>query len=66
MAISQISWHIGRKPMEGSWLFQLHDHPEAIPTLMAGLGRFISEHTDPNDYRGKLFIVEPHRIRIRS
>ncbi len=45
---------------------QLHDHPETIPTLMAGLGRFISEHTDPNDYRGKLFIVEPRRIRIRS
>ncbi|MEX2125982.1 MAG: DUF5615 family PIN-like protein [Woeseia sp.] len=45
---------------------QLHDHPEVISTLMAGLGRFISEHADPNDYRGKLFIVEPHRIRIRS
>jgi predicted nuclease of predicted toxin-antitoxin system len=45
---------------------QLHDHPETIPTLMAGLGRFIAEHPDPNDYRGKLFIVEPHRIRIRS
>ncbi len=45
---------------------QLHDHPETIPTLMAGLGRFIFEHANPNDYRGKLFIVEAHRIRIRS
>ncbi|HJR69343.1 MAG TPA: DUF5615 family PIN-like protein [Gammaproteobacteria bacterium] len=45
---------------------QLHDHPETIPALMAGLRRFISEHPDPHDYHGKLFIVEPHRIRIRS
>jgi hypothetical protein len=45
---------------------QLHDHPETIPALMAGFGRFIAEHPDPNDYRGKLLIVEPHRIRIRS
>jgi hypothetical protein len=42
------------------------DHPERIPTLMAGLGGFISEHPDSNDYRGKLFVAEPHRIRIRS
>ena len=38
---------------------QLHDHPEAIPTLMAGLGRFISEHTDPNDYRGAFYRRTP-------
>jgi hypothetical protein len=44
---------------------QLHDHPETIPSLVAGLARFISERPHPHDYQGKLFIVEPHRIRIR-
>ncbi len=36
---------------------QLHDHPEIIPALMAELGRFLAEHSDPDYYRGKLFLV---------
>ena len=50
----------------GIMAIQLRDHPETIPALMAGLSQFISERPRPDDYRGKLFIVEPHRIRIRS
>jgi predicted nuclease of predicted toxin-antitoxin system len=45
---------------------QLNDHPETIPYLMAGLTRFLSDHPDQMFYRGKLLLVEPHRIRIRE
>ena len=45
---------------------QLHDHPEAIPSLMTGLREFLTQHDDATYYRGKLFLIEPHRIRIRS
>jgi predicted nuclease of predicted toxin-antitoxin system len=45
---------------------QLNNHPETIPYLMAGLLRFLSENPDQSFYMGKLFIVEPHRIRIRQ
>jgi predicted nuclease of predicted toxin-antitoxin system len=44
---------------------QLHNHPETIPTLMANLVRFIRANKERDFYRGRLFIVEPHRIRIR-
>jgi predicted nuclease of predicted toxin-antitoxin system len=45
---------------------QLNNHPETIPYLMAGLLGFLSDHPDQTFYRGKLLIVEPHRIRIRE
>jgi predicted nuclease of predicted toxin-antitoxin system len=45
---------------------QLHDHPEIIPALMTERGRFFAAHPDPSYYHGKLFLVEVHRIRIRS
>jgi hypothetical protein len=45
---------------------QLHDHPEAIPALMASLGQFLAEHDDSSHFRGKLFVVETHRIRVRA
>lgn len=54
------------KDYRGIVALQLHDHPETIPTLMAGFGRFIAEHSDPSHYAGRLFVVEAHRIRIRS
>lgn len=54
------------KDYRGIVALQLHDHPETIPTLMAGFGRFIAEHSDSGYYAGKLLVVEAHRIRIRS
>src|ERR1035437_2729892 len=45
---------------------QLNNHPETIPYLMAGLISFLSDHPNQMFYRGKLLIVEPHRIRIRE
>ena len=44
---------------------QIRDHPEAIPVVMRRLVQFLSESSDQTYYFGKLFLVEPHRIRIR-
>ena len=45
---------------------QLHNHPEVIPPLMTRLLAFIAINPEREFYRGKLFLVEPHRIRIRE
>lgn len=44
---------------------QLHNHPEIIPRLIKGLITYCAAHPEQDFYRGKLFIVEAHRIRIR-
>jgi hypothetical protein len=50
----------------GILALQLHNHPEIIPQLMENFGRFLDRQSDREFFRGKLFIVEVHRIRIRS
>ena len=45
---------------------QLHNHPEVIPPLMKRWLDFCAANPEPEFYRGKLFLVEPHRIRIRE
>jgi hypothetical protein len=45
---------------------QLHNHPEVIPQLMKRLLDFCASNPEQDFYRGKLFVVEPHRIRIRE
>ncbi len=45
---------------------QLHNHPEVIPSLMEQFVAFLSANASQTYYHGKLFIVEPHRIRIRE
>jgi len=45
---------------------QLKNHPETIPSLMERLAAFLTANPDQVFYRGKLIIVEPHRIRIRQ
>jgi predicted nuclease of predicted toxin-antitoxin system len=45
---------------------QLHNHPEIIPLLMENLLSFLDANSGRDFYRGKLFIVEVHRIRIRA
>ena len=45
---------------------QLHNHPEVIPKLMEKFAAFLAANPESEYYRGKLFIVEPHRIRIRG
>ena len=45
---------------------QLHNHPEIIPQLMTGLIAYFDAYPDQEFYRGKLFLVEVHRVRIRQ
>ena len=45
---------------------QLHNHPEIIPQLMARLLAFLDANPAQDFYRGKLFLVEVPRIRIRQ
>jgi hypothetical protein len=44
---------------------QVRNHPEAIPAIIRRLMSYLSAHADQEDYAGKLFLVEGHRIRIR-
>jgi predicted nuclease of predicted toxin-antitoxin system len=45
---------------------QLHNHPEIIPQVMQRMLAFLAANNEPGFYRGKLFIVESHRIRVRQ
>jgi hypothetical protein len=45
---------------------QVRNHPKAIPQLISRLVAFISSHPDRQYFTGKLVLVEPHRVRIRS
>ena len=49
----------------GIFAIQLHNHPETIPILMQNLITFLKTNPDREFFRGKLLVVEPHRIRIR-
>ncbi len=51
---------------KGIIALQVRNHPEIIPQLMTRLQDYLSFHPDMNYYRGKLFLVEVHRIRIRQ
>jgi hypothetical protein len=44
---------------------QIHDHPEVIPPTMQRLSEYFARFPDANHYAGKLFLVEPHRIRVK-
>jgi hypothetical protein len=51
---------------KGIMAFQLHNHPESLPALLDRLVRYLNDHPNADQYRGRLFLIEPHRIRIRS
>ena len=51
---------------QGILALQLHNHPEIIPQLLERLNALLNAHPDQAYYRGKLFLVEVHRIRVRS
>src|SRR5215216_5503292 len=50
----------------GIMALQVHNHPEIIPQLMTRLITHIASHPSAEEYKGKLFIIEVHRIRIRE
>ena len=45
---------------------QVRNHPEAIPALMNRLLAYCSVYPEMSHYRGKLLLVEVHRIRVRQ
>ena len=45
---------------------QLKDHPEVLPHVLTRLDGLLRTHPMMSDFRGKLFIVEPHRVRVRT
>jgi len=51
---------------QGIIALQVRNHPEIIPQLMPRLQDYLSFHADRDYYRGKLLVVEVHRIRIRQ
>jgi len=51
---------------QGIIALQVRNHPEIIPLLMARLCDYLSLHADRQHYRGKLLVVEVHRIRVRQ
>jgi predicted nuclease of predicted toxin-antitoxin system len=44
---------------------QVRNHPETIPVITERLLNYLAAHPDREHYRGKLLLVESHRIRIR-
>jgi predicted nuclease of predicted toxin-antitoxin system len=51
---------------QGIIALQVRNHPEIIPLLMARLRDYLLLHSDRQYYRGKLLVVEVHRIRVRQ
>lgn len=45
---------------------QMRNHPEIASRLMARLKSYLSVNPEMGHYRGKLLIVEVHRIRVRE
>ena len=45
---------------------QVRNHPESIPALMNRLLAYCSIYPEMSHYRGKLMLVEIHRIRVRQ
>ena len=44
---------------------QVRNHPRAIPGIVDRLITYLTSHPEMSHYKGKLFLVETHRIRIR-
>jgi hypothetical protein len=51
---------------KGIVALQVRNHPEVIPQLLSRLKDYLSSHPDMKHYKGKLLLVEAHRIRIRG
>lgn len=51
---------------EGIVALQVRNRPEVIPRLMSRLKDYLAAHPDRDHYRGKLLLVEAHRIRVRT
>ena len=45
---------------------QIRNHPESLHALADRFVDFCADYPDMNYYQGKLLLVEPHRIRVRT
>jgi predicted nuclease of predicted toxin-antitoxin system len=54
------------KLYQGIVALQLRNHTEILPHLMARLVAYLNLQAGMEHYRGKLFVVEVDRIRIRQ
>ena len=45
---------------------QVRNHPETIGPIVARLIDHLARYPSATDYKGKLLVVEPHRIRVRQ
>ncbi|MEW6163103.1 MAG: DUF5615 family PIN-like protein [Nitrospirota bacterium] len=54
------------KKYKGIFALQVRNHPEIIPHLMERLKNYLSANPEMNHYKGKLLLVEVHRIRVRE
>jgi predicted nuclease of predicted toxin-antitoxin system len=54
------------KKYKGIISLQLRNHPEVLPLLLDRLAEYLEVHPTPAEIEHRLFIVEAHRIRIRS
>ncbi len=50
---------------QGIVALQVRNHPEILPELLTRLTAYLELHNTMEHYRGKLFVVEVDRIRIR-
>ena len=51
---------------KGIIALQVGNHPQVMPYVIARLQKYVSSNPDASHYQGKLFIIEAHRVRIRS
>ena len=51
---------------QGIVALQVRNHPEVLPQIISRLKDYLSANPDMEHYKGKLFLVEVHRIRIRQ
>ena len=51
---------------KGIVALQVRNHPEIIPQLLVRLINYLSSYPEMSSYKGKLILVEVHRIRIRE
>lgn len=45
---------------------QVKNHPENEPAILEKMREYLDEHPRREHYRGKLLVVEAHRIRVRQ
>jgi predicted nuclease of predicted toxin-antitoxin system len=51
---------------KGIIALQVRNRPQVVPVLMQRLTKYLLAHPEMSNYKGRLFLVEAHRIRIRK